>query len=83
MFCRDQLTCEQVKIDDKQLCVLQEGIRGQNYFSSAKSKVQGGPKAKSANISLGDLVYIKSEGSKFRAYDQYIVTDITDRLQFC
>ena len=67
-------------IDDKQLCALHESIRGQNHFSSAKSKARGRSKAKSANISLGYLVYIKSEGSKFRARDQYIVTDISDRF---
>ena len=35
---RDQLTCKQLDSDDKQLCDLQESIRGQNHFSSAKSK---------------------------------------------
>ena len=80
LFCRDQLTCKQLDIDDKQLCALHESIHGQNHFSSAKSKAWGRSKAKSANISLGYLVHIKSEGSKFRARDQYIVTDISDRF---
>ena len=69
LFCHDQLTCKQLDIDDEQLCALQENIPCQNHFSSAKSEAWGGPKAKSANISLCDPVYIKSEGSKFRAHD--------------
>ena len=47
-----------------------------NHEYSAKSKAKGGKPADAGNVVVGDLIYLKEDGSKFVSRDQYIVTNI-------
>ena len=62
---RDQNTGKKLPFDDKDLSLLQGKLRIQNHPASSKSNARGGPKAKVAAIVVGDLVFLKSEGTKF------------------
>ena len=77
-FCRDQVSGKQLTFDDTQLGLLQSDSRSKNHISSAKCKGKGGNVASSSDISVGSIVYIKQEGSKFRARESYIVLEISD-----
>jgi hypothetical protein len=74
---RDQLTGEEVSVDDKKLISNQVQSRQTNHTHSAKSKARGRPANPIHPISIGSLVYLKSERSKLQARHQYIVSSIT------
>ena len=52
--------------------------RLQNHHSSAKSKSLGAEPARSAEVSVGDIVHVKSEGSKHKVRDFYLITEIDE-----
>ena len=78
LFCRDQITGEVLAIEDEALSQLQESLRAQNHIPSATSKAKGCPKASDAQVNIGDLVYIKSEGNKFKGREKYMVMQINN-----
>ena len=50
--------------------------RIQNHPHSEASKAKGGNVAHDALVTKGDIVHIKSEGSKHKAREFYLVTDV-------
>ena len=76
LFCRDQLTGEQLAVDDSRLSKLQQAICAENHPHSSRSKAHGAPAARNADITKGDLVFVKSDGDKNKSRDIYLVMDI-------
>ena len=76
LFQRDQVTCEQLQIDDAGLAVSQSKIRESNHQSSARCKAPGGKFASPSASVVGDLVYLKDERDKNKRRDRYIIVSI-------
>ena len=74
---RDQHTGQQLPIEDREIIKSQCESRSNNHSASAKSKYKGKFSSTENHISVGDLVYIKSERSKLQARDKYTVTSIS------
>jgi len=74
LFQRDQLTGEQLNFTDAHLAEEQHRLRVQNHEPSAHSKAPKGKPTCAADVSLGDLVYVKEDGNKHSVRDRYIVT---------
>ena len=70
---RNQNTGKKLPLDDKDLFHPQKKLRIQNHPVSSKSKGRGGQKAKVAPFAVGNLVFLKSERTKFKCRDQFIV----------
>ena len=77
---RDQITDNQLTINDVDLSDQQNEIRLQNHVPSAQCKSNAAKPAVPANVQIGSLVYLKKEGDKFKARESYIVTHINDHL---
>ena len=73
---RDQYTGEQLEINDLALSEQQAQHRATNQESSAKHKARGRPPAQEAQVTVGSLVYIKSEGDKTQGRCRYIVVEM-------
>ena len=58
----------------------QQAIRTENHPHSSRSKAHGASAARNADITRGDLVFIKSEGDKNKSRDMYLVMDIQDTM---
>ena len=74
---RDQITAEQLPLDDRQLIMNQSGARKANHWPSAKSKVPSCNMGQVHDVQVGDLVFLKNERSKTCARDKYIVSAIS------
>ena len=72
-FQRDGQTGEQLNITDKLLADDQHDHRVANHGPSAKCQSKVPIPAKRFDVSIGDLVYIKSEGDKHNSRHKYIV----------
>ena len=75
---RDQLTSEPLPLNDKQLIQTQFLHRSLNHGPSALSKSHGKGVSLSHNISVGDLVYVKSEKDKTKSRDKYLVISVSN-----
>lgn len=75
---RDQISGEQLPIDDRQIVLCQHWARIQNHQPSSKSK-SGGRHQVTSEISPGDLVYLKQERDKCKARDKYMVVSVLDQ----
>ena len=73
---RDQLTGEQLPLDDMKLIDAQHQMRLKNHEPSAKAKAHGAPYAPVPDICVGNLVYLWGDRSKTHARDKYIVVAI-------
>ena len=73
---RDSITDEPLLFEDEQLKLFRYNKRIQNHPHSEASKAQGGKVAHDALVTKGDVVHIKSEGSKHKAREFYLVTDV-------
>ena len=80
LFCRDQNTGEQLNVRDADLSTEQESIRKENHPHSSRSKAHGAASACDADVTRGDLVFIKSEGDKNKSRDLYLVMDIQNTM---
>jgi hypothetical protein len=80
LFCRDQSSGIQLSFRDSHLSRKQEEIRERNHLPSSRSKAQGAPFALAAPVSVGDLVFIKSEGNKNKSRDMYLIVGIAGKL---
>ena len=80
LFQRDQYSGQQIPFTDKAMSDRQMALREQNHPSSEYTKARGGALATHADVSIGDLVYIKKEGDKFNARDIYIIINVKDTL---
>ena len=81
---RDQITGEQLAIDDGQLVVKQQKDRFANHPHSVKSKTH--TRGANENMPLkGDgVVYIRHEQDKTKARDKYMITSIVgDKCCIC
>ena len=75
-FQRDQVSGKQLSFDDSSLGSIQSRTRQKNHIASAISKGKGGNKAQIPDVSIGSIVFIKQEGSKFCPRESYLVVDI-------
>jgi hypothetical protein len=70
-----------LNFSDSALADAQHRRRVANHLPSAQSQAPKGKPAVPAEVSIGDLIYIKSDGDKHLARDKYIVTAMEqDRL---
>ena len=76
LYQRDQLTSNQLSINDAQLAHQQASLREHNHKPSAVSKSRGKPPAAQLELKVGNLVFIKDEGSKHKARERYIIVKI-------
>ena len=73
---RDDLTGEQFVFEDNTLADQMYQNRLNNHIPSAASKAPRGKLPNKCRANPGDLVYLKSDGTKHQARDRYIVTRI-------
>ena len=78
IFQRDQNTGEQLTFKDSILRDQQQHIRSKNHPHSSKSKARSTTPVDSSKLMTGDLVFIKSEGNKFKSRNRYIVLELRD-----
>ena len=71
---REQVTGQQLSFSDKKLSEQQHSNRERNHLPSALSKAKGGKPASKCDLSVGTLVYIKTELDKFNARPMYIIS---------
>lgn len=69
----DQITNEQVSINNANLSEEQDNTRIKNYIPKAASKAPRGKVASPTNLKIGDLAFIKDERSKNKARHRYII----------
>lgn len=75
---RDQVSGEQLPIDDDALIENQHNNRLNNHRSSEKSKASGKPQHPTPSISTGSLVYLYDDRDKESPRPRYLVTSIND-----
>ena len=73
---RDNYTNEALEFNDTDSCNQKYLKRLQNHQSSEKSKSRGADLAKDAFVSPGDIVHVKTDGSKHKAREFYLVTSV-------
>ena len=78
LFCRDQNTGQHLSVNDAALSAEQAELRERNHLPSAHSKGKKDSLPHDPPLRAGDLVYLKSEGSKFQGRHQYLVTHISE-----
>ena len=77
VFGRDQFTGIKLEVSSDQIALKQHQLRLQNHAASAYSKASVKRKASEASVHVGDLVFIKSEGSKHNPRHRYIISNIS------
>ena len=77
---RDQVTGEQIPINDLDIIKQQQVRRKSNHPYSQKSKAPGKLPRIPAKVRVGSLVYLYSEKDKEAARYRYIVTEIHDNM---
>jgi hypothetical protein len=70
---RDQNTGENLAMGDKQLSDQQHKMRTSSHLSSSKYSARGAPPVIPPSVEVGDIVFIKSDRSKAKARDSYVV----------
>ena len=75
---RDQVTGEQLPLDDRTLIKRQLEVRESNHEPSSRSKAPRGLAPHAPTLIVGDLVYIKQDRDKTRARDKYLVASTSD-----
>ena len=74
---RDQVSGQQLCINDMEVIRAQNDRRKINHQYSEKTKARGQGPLPKAEIKVGDLVYIHSEGNKLNARARYMVVSIS------
>ena len=74
---RDQVTGDQLPINDRQLIVNQYQQRLANHKHSQASKSCGKPPHPKPNVKVGSLVYLYNDRSKLIPRKRYLVTEIS------
>ena len=80
LFGRDQFTGAKLLVDGETISRKQDELRKSNHMPSASCKARKKRNAVDADVKEGDLVFIKSEGSKNNPRERYIITRIVDRV---
>ena len=70
---RDQDTGQSLQFEDKQVADAQCEMRLKSHDSSAKYQSRDGPLVEIPRVKIGDRIYIKSDQSKSKARDQYVI----------
>lgn len=73
---RDQVSGDQLPLNDMELIIQQYQRRSSNHQSSEKSKAGNRPTLPSPKVKVGSLVYIHTDRDKTEARQRYMVTDI-------
>ena len=76
---RDQITGEQLPIEDRQLILTQHLNRTYHHGHSALSKATISTQGPHYNLHIGDLVYINSDRDKARAREKYLICESDDQ----
>ncbi len=74
---RDQVTGEQLPINDRQIILQPQFSREQNHAASTKSKSHGKLNGRTPDIQTGDLVYLIMDRDKTRARDKYLAVGVS------
>ena len=77
---RDQVTGQQLAVEDRQLILKQHLSRTYSHASSAKAQAHGKSMPDSPSLSVGDLIYLKGDRDKTKARDKYMITSISDDM---
>ena len=80
---RDQVTREQLPINDRQLILNQHFTRSMNHASSARSKSTIPLPPPTCSFQVGHLVYLRGDGNKCKARDKYMIVSISDDKEHC
>ena len=86
IFGRDQITGNKLHVDHAMIKRNQEESREKNHPFSSTSKADIKKEASNASVKVGDLVFIKDEGSKHSPREKYIIVKIKNQdavLQYC
>ena len=75
---RDQITLEQLPIDDRKLIVSQHHARIANHKASNISKAHNHGPLHDPELSVGDLVYLLNDRNKHSAQNKYLVVGLSD-----
>ena len=75
---RDQITGEQLPIEDRLIILKQHFNRVHNHGFSAKSKVNGRHACEPPCVNVGDLVFLVMDSDKAKARDKYLVIAVFD-----
>jgi hypothetical protein len=70
---RDQDSGQSLTFEDKQISDAQYEMRIKSHESSAKYESRNAHKVALPEVKIGDRIYIKSDGSKSKARDPYII----------
>ena len=79
LFSRDQYSHDNLQLEDRSISEEVMKDRNINNTYSALSKAQVLKTATSAMAKKGQVVFLKSDGSKLRARDLYLVTNLSDK----
>ena len=75
---RDQVSGEQLPLDDRILIMEQHQQRLNNHDSSERSKAGNKPPHPSPKVNVGSLVYLHNDRDKTEARKRYMVTEINN-----
>ena len=75
---RDQVSGEQLPLNDRELIIKQHQQRLSNHPSSEKSKAGNKPPHPAPNAKVGTLVYLYSDRDKTQARQRYMVTEVKE-----
>jgi hypothetical protein len=75
---RDQITGDQLPVNDQYVICDQLLSRSSNHAASAQCKARSKVPCTVPDIQVGDLVFLHKDRDKTRARDRYIVTQISD-----
>ena len=73
---RDNFTNDPINFSDDHLKSFKYEKRVQNHFHSAVSKSRGGSSPEDVTFNSGDIVHIKSDGTKHRVRDFYLIANV-------
>ena len=76
---RDQITGEQLPVDDRCIITDRHFARLHNHPFSAKAKAKVKTYPPETNLSVVDLLMIKSEKDKPKPRDKYLITKLEDQ----
>ena len=76
---RDQVSGEQLPINDRKLILEKHRQRVQNHAASEKSKSKGKPALPTPKIDIGTLVYVYADRDKTEARPRYMVCGFIDQ----
>ena len=80
LFRRDQNEGAHLRFRDEDLAAQQYSNRVRNHSPSAKAKAPRGRPASRAKVIVGDRIFVKTDGDKHRARDEYMIVSCGDQF---